>query len=341
MGVYRNTVENLRFALWWNHLIPPVLATIYFAIALNGTPFNHAMIYVFEFIPIMIGIAGLGYFMNDLADFKDDKSVGKKNIVNALPKKQLFLLVLFLLLCVIFPWTFLELNWQVVALLLIQFGVYFLYSFPPFRFKERGILGILSDTFYGHVNPILVTIFTFLIISESYLWDVTIYPIGLIVLWAMSKGIRNIMLHQLDDRKNDLKTGSNTFVLRMGALKSVNKINRAILPIEISLVIILVFMASAILPFFYAGFLLFLFFTWLKFNGPKFLVMPRRQFTFKFLYFMNNFYEEWLPILILISLSINRPVFLVLLVIHLILFPKIMRNFYLDLKDIGKNLREL
>ncbi|HIA12133.1 MAG TPA: hypothetical protein EYN38_11535 [Flavobacteriales bacterium] len=341
MGAFKRIVENLRFALWWKHLIPPVLATIYFTIAINGTPFTESLIQIIGFIPVIIGVAGLGYCLNDLSDYKDDQAVGKKNIVLVLSKSQLLLLILFLIGCISFPWLYLDLNQFVALLLGAQLIVYLLYSFPPLRFKERGMLGILSDAFYGHVNPILVTIFTFVIISETYFWDVALYPIGLIVFWAMSKGIRNIMLHQLDDRKNDLKTGSDTFVLRIGALKSVNKINRLILPIEITLVSALVFMASTILPFFYVGFLVFLFFTWLKFNGPKFLVMPRRQFTFKFLYFMNNFYEEWLAILILMFLSLDRPVFLVLLVIHLILFPHIPRNFYLDLKDIGKNLREL
>ena len=88
-------------------------------------------------------------------------------------------------------------------------------------------------------------------------------------------------------------------------------------------------------------FILFLVFTWLKFNGPKFMVMPRRQFTFKFLYFMNNFYEEWLPVSILIFLSFNRIEFAILLALHIILFPHILRNLYLDMKDIAKNLREL
>ncbi len=336
-----NLLQNLRFNLWWNHLIPPVLTVIYFTLAFNEIPLDHGLLHVFGFIPVIVGVAGFGYLINDLTDFKQDASVGKKNIVNALSKPGLLLLISFLLICLLSPWVYLDLNWAIIILLGAQILIYLLYSIPPFRFKERGFLGILSDSFYGHLNPILVTIFTFASISSFKEGSKGLYPFILIVIWAVTKGIRNIMLHQLDDRKNDRKTGINTFVLSLGALPSVHTINRLILPLEMLLVSILVFLASQEFEYFYIGFIAFLFFTWLKFNGPKFTALPKRQFKFKFLHFMNDFYEEWLPLIVLIYLTMSRPEYAVLLIIHLIIFPHILRNFYLDCKDIGKNMREL
>ena len=58
------------------------------------------------------------------------------------------------------------------------------------------------------------------------------------------------------------------------------------------------------------------------FSAWKFPFMPKRQLRFKFLYFLNDFYEEWLPPTVLVIAVARHAELWPLLPLHFALFPK-------------------
>ncbi|MEM7039139.1 MAG: hypothetical protein AAF570_19340, partial [Bacteroidota bacterium] len=64
-----------------------------------------------------------------------------------------------------------------------------------------------------------------------------------------------------------------------------------------------------------------------------------RQLWFKFLYFLNDFYEDWLPFAALLLLCFVDPWYFILLGLNVLLFPGFLINLSEDVKTISKNLR--
>ncbi len=58
------------------------------------------------------------------------------------------------------------------------------------------------------------------------------------------------------------------------------------------------------------------------FSAWKFPYLPPRQLRFKFLYFLNDFYEEWLPPTVLAIAVARHGELWPLLPLHFALFPK-------------------
>ena len=144
---------------------------------------------------------------------------------------------------------------------------------------------------------------------------------ALVVLVLFCKGLRNILLHQLGDRENDRRAGLQTFVLARGPVRALALVNRLLLPLEVGALAGTLMLLAPAAPV-WVGFAAFLAFTALMFSAWKFPYLPRRQLRFKFLYFLNDFYEEWLPPTVL-AIAVARQIELwPLLPLHFALFPK-------------------
>jgi 4-hydroxybenzoate polyprenyltransferase len=65
------------------------------------------LFYLFISMLLSVGIAGLGYAMNDIKDYKDDLKNNKPNLFNKFSKFQSVLLVVIFISLSIFPWFYL------------------------------------------------------------------------------------------------------------------------------------------------------------------------------------------------------------------------------------------
>jgi len=203
----------------------------------------------------------------------------------------------------------------------------------PFRLKKNIILGPFADALYSGTVFILVIISTFFSVEKS---GKTFYLMLFLsaFFWAMFKGSRNILNHQLSDRKNDRKSGLRTFVMKYRPFKVLLFIDYFILPMEILFFLALLFAISLKIKYFYVWFFVFILFSLIKFSIWKLVRLPYRQRLFKFIYFLNDFYEEWLPIILLIYLIEKDIKYLILLALHLLLFPKGISKFINDIRNI-------
>lgn len=289
------------------------------------------------FIPAAFGMAALGYLINDWADIRTDRLTSKKNYLSTLPPLKVILSLLLVLIIAITPWFFLKPCKLIIYMLILQVVFYILYSIPPFRFKNRGFLGILADAFYGHIIPVFVTINLFSChVGTEPDFSVEIKLFTALFTLLLMKGFRNIMLHQMADRKCDKKAGIKTFVVKYGGIFSLNVINRILLPLEVAFLLWLSFYISVFLAVFPWFLFAFFIFTYMKFSMWLLFVLPKVQLRFKFLYFLNDFYEDWFPFIVIGFLIKINPINILFLIVHMVLFPKSLFNFVADLKTIYK-----
>ncbi|HWB63053.1 MAG TPA: UbiA family prenyltransferase, partial [Chitinophagales bacterium] len=316
-------MKLLRANIWWNAIVPQVLAWVYLFFAvfywqIYTVTTGHVYYYrslqpLAAFLLTLFSVSAFGYLFNDICDIESDRRAGKKNMAATYSTGAVGLLALILLAAGAASWmwyfqfdVFALLKAPSTWLLLLQVASLVAYSLPPVRLKERGLAGVIADAFYGHLNPALITI------SLFYFGVVTINRVNtlllcfylvVIMLWFI-KGLRNILLHQIEDRKRDRRSGVKTYIASHSALATVNFINRVILPTEAAFLLVFVFICSYELPPFFLSFIFFAIVSYLKFSGWKLAYLPKRQLKFKFLYFLNDYYEGWLPVSLLIILSV-------------------------------------
>lgn len=335
--------------------MPQVLGWIYFAmlIFLFTVPYfaRFKEYLVFSavrgclFFLALISIAAFGYLFNDLCDIESDSLAGKVNRLAQLklPARLTAVAIPFFIgigawsMLMYQSWIFVFPIMNPTFLFIAQLLALILYSLEPLRAKDKAALGVIFDAFYGHLNPVMITLSVFLVAPYLDLWFYSFFTLLGIVCFI--KGIRNILLHQIEDRKQDEAAGLNTAVVKYGPWRIINFINHYLFPAEVFLLVCLMVVMSIHIPPLIIPLLCFAIISYLKMSGWKIGYADRRLLEFKFTYFMNDFYEGWLPVFMLIILSVYRHEFVFLLILHLILFPNFIVKLFKDIKKIRENFK--
>jgi 4-hydroxybenzoate polyprenyltransferase len=327
-----------------------LLTKIYFAAEHPGTHgvslYARADIarYTLFFISL-ISISAFGYLLNDLCDVEGDTKSGKPNgLVGFVLLTRIVIVIVPLAVGVTawiemnrYPDLYLPLKYLANLLFCAQIAALLFYSVKPLRLKERAELGVIVDAFYGHLNPVLITICVFGFSGILHLWGALL--ITLLVLVCFIKGVRNILLHQIEDRKKDLEAGLNTAVTKYGPWRVINLINRFLFPAEVGFLVLLTLIICMHIPPCFICLLGFAVLSYLKFSGWKLGYADRRLVEFKFSYFMNDYYEAWLPVFLLMFLSVFRHEFVFLLILHLVLFPSFISKMGKEIRAIRENFK--
>jgi 4-hydroxybenzoate polyprenyltransferase len=327
-----------------------ILTKIFFAAEHRGTHgvslYAKADIarYILFFIAL-VSIAAFGYLLNDLCDVEADTKSGKPNgLAGFVLLLRIVIVSIPLAIGVVawmelnrFPDLYLPLKRLANLLFCAQITALVFYSVKPLRLKERAELGILTDAFYGHLNPVLITLCVFGFSGILRTWGALL--ITLLVLVCFIKGIRNILLHQIEDRKKDIEAGLNTAVTKYGPWRVINLINRFLFPAEVGFLILLTLVICTHIPPCIICLAAFVLMSYLKFSGWKLGYADRRLVEFKFTYFMNDYYEAWLPVFLLMFLCVYRHEFVFLLILHLALFPSFISKMGKDIRAIRENFK--
>ena len=324
--------KKLRLSNPWNYKAPFLIAVPYLIIAITKPPFDCAILSIMASLVTILGIAGFGYFINDLTDIEKDNLIGKENAVSKLPDTKRLMLLLILLIMAITPWFYLPLNWLNTSLLFFEFLLFVIYSFPPFRLKERGVAGVITDALYAHTNPAVLAAITFLMITNTDIFSISNLLITL-ASWQFVVGIRNIILHQLKDYENDQQSDTKTFVRNLGRNRSETWLKYLIIPLE---VISFIFFAACIneyIPSFISAYLIFVPFTFFRVWVLWKRSMSKRVEENLNL-FLDGFYTGRIPLLIAGHLFCLSPKFSVLFFLHLLLFKNGVSDFIRETKNI-------
>ena len=98
-----------------------IFCSIYIVLFFSNTLELKILFYLFISILLSIGIAGLGYVMNDIKDYKDDLQNNKLNLFNKFSKTQSTILVVLFIILSIFPWFYLPSDKYTLYLLTAEF----------------------------------------------------------------------------------------------------------------------------------------------------------------------------------------------------------------------------
>lgn len=176
---------------------------------------------------------GCSYMINDIADRTVDLQAGKKKLITKYSSLSLTIIFTATFLSGLFVISFAEyvlgkFSLPSLAVLIIIYYLGFSYSIRPFRFKERGLPGTVFCSFAQRTLPLFLTVMVY---------NVNFTLAVILLLQSFFIGMRYILIHQLIDRSNDLKTGVKTFSTEHPAF-SRNLIYGNILA-EIALIILL------------------------------------------------------------------------------------------------------
>jgi 4-hydroxybenzoate polyprenyltransferase len=302
-----------RLSHWWGYIFPPILAIAYLMQIFSEHDIKRFVLLLIPFCVSVIGTASYGFIVNDISDKKADKLAGKNNIASKYSNKTLWLLVIASIIVAVGPWFFLPVTVYTIALFATQIVLLTFYSLPPFRIKNSVFFSVIVDALYSSLLPALIALFVFGCDLHPDSNLVIVFTVLMISYFL--RGLRNIMLHQIADVDNDEKSGLTTFVLKYGTHTSYSRLKLFVAMELIFLIGFIALLATKIQHFWIiipVTVLYYIIKVKSKYTRPK---SSKDYFLF-----LNDFYEDILPVVFLFLLSLINTWFIVLFIVHVVLF---------------------
>ncbi len=317
--------KRLRLSNPWKYKIPFLISILYFIFLMSCLVEANPIPTFLASLSVIIGVAGIGYLTNDLGDRKKDAVISKENATSNLSTSNSVTLFILFSVFTFLPWFYLYFDVISAALLGLQILLFIAYAFPPFRFKEKGMLGIITDSLYAHAIPAILATFTFYKMNQVCNSDI-IYFTSTLVAWQFILGLRNIVFHQLKDFENDSHSNTKTFVILYGFKKSETLCKAILIPIEAVCFFIFIFYVSSGSPALALLILLFWIITFYK-THKNIHQINYRNFAYTFL---DDLYIKWVPVFVLCILCFSNVHFCYLLVLHFLFFRNEIKTYLIS-----------
>jgi 4-hydroxybenzoate polyprenyltransferase len=317
----RYVFKLVRGPEWWYSKIQPLLffICIHLYNRSNDHPYAPIDAYLITFLLLMsaCSAAAYGYLINDYFDQQVDERAKKSKLLSKYTKKQSFVILVLLIVSGILPFVFIGYNKLAIALLFLGYLAATFYSAPPVRFKERGILGVISSSVAQRVIPALF-INAGMAGSIAIEQPRDIYLILTEVIWAFMVGIRWILIHQLRDKSNDILSGVKTFVTSHKSSTVISVLKYIFLPLELISLLVLLLMLSRSAPLLIIVVLTYLITLIMKLRKYR-LSIKEALISYKLpAPALSDLYEVWLPLGLAILLTMRTPLYCGLIIIHII-----------------------
>lgn len=189
-----------------------------------------------------------GFLINDFYDMPYDIAAGKRRAVQELSGKVFIGIILLVVFISTLHLLYLK-EPRYIATYVASYILATLYSAPPIRFKNRGVLGIIINGFIEKMLPVLA-VFAFF---THFGIDTLIFLIASFFI-----GIVDILTHQIYDYDGDLRNRIQTFVVDIGIEKGLKIFKSFISPF--SAVLMVIFSLLICIKVQYASFIAFLIF---------------------------------------------------------------------------------
>lgn len=315
---FQEILKYIRIKDWWYHILPPIF--LFYNIGLLeldtiSLPIKTIYLDYFFFFSLSIFTASFGFFVNEWTDIEDDFVANKKNALRNLSSLKKIIILFCIIIGIL--GSIYNINWKYPLLLIycVQILLFILYSISPFRLKRNKYLSIAFDALYSGTLFYVMAIcfhnkhtdFKFIILLFS---------------WAFIKGVRNIILHLINDKTHDNLINFDTIATSNDVIKIEKDLTIFLLPTEIILFFILLFY----MPFNIFFISLFFFFITYLFNRKNyiipFLIKRKVKINTHILREINLFYEAVLPITSMFFLVIKDIRMIFIFILTFILFPK-------------------
>lgn len=247
--------------------------------------------------------------INDYGDREIDLIAGKNKFVYHISKPKHLLIVIAvwtLGLLVSIPY------WKVkffLPLLFLNYILAVLYSMPPVRLKNRGTYGLLAASITQRTMPALLC---FAIFSHLK------YDTFLFALLFTIVGLREEIIHQLKDYRNDVKCGITTAAVSVRPKRIRNLLLYFLVPMELFILVIIIITICLAIPkivFFIIPYII------LKLMSVTYTKERLIHSIIEEQTFLNSFYFVWLPVFLLFLMATYLLYFLIIIPFH-ILFNK-------------------
>lgn len=269
-------------------------------------------------LSVLLAIVAAAVFAsltNDLADLAGDLEAAKQNVVAGRSRPMIAAIVAVTVAGgFLFAWLWRD-DAILVSCYLATWLLLSLYSLPPFRVKERGVAGVLFDAAGEQLFPALVAVF---LACRGAHAAVSGAWIGSVSVWALAYGLRGILWHQLADAENDRAANFATFARRHPHAAAVVG-TFVIFPLELAGLTAMLWQIRSAWPA--ACLVLYLLYavrTAWRWKKTPVIVVPKPRFFIV----LQQFYTDLFPIGLLIVAAIRDRRDLIILVVHLLLFPR-------------------
>lgn len=334
-----SVTDTTRAFEWWEFKLSPLFGTVYAtSVLLQVSVFSLWKLLILLLVSVTVGGAYVS-IINDWSDAKDDAAAGKRN---RLVEKSLAFKIIILSCCLIpglaITVFFSRFDFLTTVLYLGAWVSYALYSLPPFRFKNRGFLGVLADASGAHLFPqLFVVSATSHWVGQSVNWK----WFAIVGIWSLAWGFRGILWHQVTDASNDVRANVNTFVRKHSKSTACWLGEKVIFRVEfLAFITILIFTRSYLTAIF-----LFLYFiiVWSRnavWDANIVIVAPMKNSQI----LMNEYYVVFYPLAFLLTAVYLNPFDIIIFLAHFLFFPRhavfLIKEVYLIVKDAVKLNKE-
>jgi 4-hydroxybenzoate polyprenyltransferase len=313
--VLKAVAAAVRSGEWWDHKLVPLLTAFYATALYAGTGvfplWQTALVFLVSLLP------GAAYvsIVNDVFDIRSDEAAGKRNRMAALsPALRGACVAACVAAGLPFFW-----YWRgdpvPLACYAAAWVAFTLYSVPPARLKVRGVFGLCADAAGAHFFPTLLAaaaLFAALGRPAPAAW------LAAIGCWAFALGCRGILWHQLLDRDRDKLSGIATFAVRRTP-EATARLAAFMFALELAALAALLLMMGSLLPALAALYYLLLVHRRARIWGlGTVIAAPRADYRI----WLDDYYGVLLPMSVLAASALARPADLVVLLAHLLLFPR-------------------
>ena len=325
----------LRAGEWWEFKLAPVFGTIYATAFLLQIPLLSLWPLLLLSVAALAPGAAYVCVINDLTDLADDLAAGKTNRMQGRPRVW----SLFLILCCVLPGLGMAWLWRGDAVLLGIYGanwlVFSLYSLPPFRWKNRGIWGVFADATGANVLPHL------LVATLVFRWidaPLNAFWLASLGVWALSYGMRGILWHQLSDYQGDALSGVRTFAQLHSAMQLHRLGCYVLFPLEVCALLAMLWQNNN--PWAWSFLAVHCLLEWGRVKLWKMnivIVTPQPRYHLA----LHEYYEAFYPMAFLLAATIARPANAILLLAHLMVFPRRCGQVGKDILRLSKDARHV
>ncbi len=216
----KNTLENaLRMRDWRFSFIPVIFGLLYLFVHLGaGAPLADTWLLLLASLLTSFGFASFGYLLNEWTDITSDAQAGKVNKLAHFTQLQRGGLMLAVILIGGLPWLILPSDKLSFQLILLELSLFIVYSLQPLRLKNFWGISNVLDAAYAYVVPIYLAKHTF---SLYFQGSLSTHSDLLLFSLLFCLGLRNILIHQINDLHHDQYIGHFTLPSVLG-LKRTN-----------------------------------------------------------------------------------------------------------------------
>ena len=306
----------IRSQEWWAHKLPPLLAIAYATVLMSPVPLYRVALWAIFLLSSLVVGAIYVSVINDITDLEEDIASGKSNRVQQIPEKYRWIIPgICILLGFVFGY-FMYPDMLSCFLYLLSWVVFSLYSIKPIRLKNRGILGVLADGCGSHVFTSLLMVSSMSYVTNQKIDWVWFTAVG---IWALTYGLRGILWHQFSDRENDIKVNLNTYASKIRPEDFKTKAGFLIF-IELTSLSVILYKINQLLPIIGLALYLLLLFLRYRINKTQIItILKNNDRPFQIL--MADYYQMFFPISLLITASLINYYDLMVLGVHIFLFP--------------------